>query len=248
MSDIRINILEKIRAGMVRPRPRWQFMLMGIGLILLLIGVVMIGGVAMAMVFQQLGSLDWDWVLMSRDGRMGWLLDLMPWMWMVLMLVMGIIAYWLFFRTERGYIYKPVIVVVVIGILSIGLGGVIYAVQGGAKLDEVLLDHVPAYQVMEQRRWLHFDRPEVGLLPVKVRGLLAPNLIQAEDLHGRDWEVRVDVEAEHPSQMNHLQYNDMVILKGRQLDDDTFEAVDMRWKKRLPEHGEKLYKKGVRKI
>lgn len=248
MSDISKNILEQIKEEGIKPRPRWQFILISLILIVVLTATVVIGGVAMSLIFLKLFNLEWDLVTVMGEGGRPAILGVLPLIWIVLLVLVLGLAVGVFEKTETGYKYHPILVVMGAILISVLLGAVLYGARGADLFDRVLQENIGAYNELEKRQALQFHLPEVGVLPGRVLEIVSPSIMQLEDLREHVWTVNLPPDLLEKKKFNHIPLNSMVVVRGEKLDDDSFEADDFHLKNDLPMRLKRKFKKSVREL
>ncbi len=236
MSNISKQIMDQIKDKGLKPRPRWQFVLIGILLVICLISTIISGGLVTSLIFLKLFNTQWDFVSLTGERGLPAILEVLPLVWIALLILVLLISIWAFERTEQGYKYKPTLVVLVAIVLSTALGGVIYITQGADLVDDLLQASWPSYQLMEERFEAKFHLPDKGILPGHVVVVESATVMQLEDYNNHLWRVRLNQNKVLPP--NHsfvgLQEGMTVFVIGQKQDEDSFLAVSVRKNKRLP--------------
>jgi hypothetical protein len=231
MNDISKHILEQIKEGGIKPRPRWQFVLARVLLIAALIASIVTGGLVMSLVFLKLGNLDWEYVSMFGERGLPPVFDVLPLIWISLLILVVLLAVFVFEKTDGGYKYSPGWIVLGAMALSLLLAGVIYLSSGAERFEEVMRNGLPFYEEMESRREARFHLPGMGILPGRVLAIQSRTEISLEDLQDQEWQViLVPVAAEHFNMMQ-LKPGQMIVAVGEKTTDDEFEAREIRLKR-----------------
>lgn len=223
MSNISKNILEKIENDQVKPKPKWQFLLMHILLIVVFLACLLVGGAMMGLIFLKINNVDWD--LLNRVEANFW--EFLPAIWFGLLLLMLLIAKQLFTMMEGGYRIRPVILIGLAVGVSLLLGGAIYFTKAADFLEISLRQNVPFYLQMESDATGRFARPDKGVLPGKVITMPVGQEFSLEDLSGKEWNVMYTTEAQ-PVRM--IKIGQPVMVLGTQLNETTFQADQIRVK------------------
>lgn len=229
MSDISKHVLEQIKDEGIKPRPRWQFVLMTVLLGIALVVAIIIGGLVTGLIYLKLFNVQWDYVSFAGEHGLPNILEVLPVIWIALLMLVLLLSVWAFERTENGYKYKPVWLVLAAIVLSAALGGVLFATKGAELFDELLMDNLPPYQEMEQRLEVRFHLPEMGILPGHVVEVESLTSMQLEDLREHVWEIQlVRPSFLPPKDFTGLQEGSMVFVIGEKTDEDNFVAYDVR--------------------
>jgi hypothetical protein len=139
-------------------------------------------------------------------------------------------------------------VVVVAILISVGLGAILYGARGADLFDRVLQENIAPYNELEKKQALRFHLPEAGILPGRVLEVTSPSTMQLEDLHEHVWTVNLPPNLLEKKKFNHIPLDSMVTVRGEKLDDDNFEADDLRLKNDLPMRLKRKLKKSVREL
>jgi hypothetical protein len=168
MSKISENIVGQIRESGIRPKARWRFVVANLLLLLALIATVVVGGLVMSLVFLKIGDLDWEYLSWGGERGLPRILESLPLIWLLLLVLMLLLSVWVFEKTEAGYRFRPVWLVLGSIAVSTIFGAVAYALHGPEMVDAFLRNALPAYHQMEQERLRQFHLPALGVLPGRV--------------------------------------------------------------------------------
>ncbi len=152
-SSISQQVLDKIEAEHVQPKPQWQCLLQRALPWSLFGAAVIIGSVGVAASLAVIQNERWvaDDTTIWRD-----VLSILPLFWLVVVLVFVGIALYQARHTERGYRYKATSLIGLTVLLSFAIGSLLYAVGGGDAAEEFAQRRMPGYpQMVEHRlqRW-----------------------------------------------------------------------------------------------
>lgn len=241
MNDIRTSVMDQIKKGAVKPRPKWQFVLAHVLLWSAFVGSVILGSIATSLVLRHFIAVEWGFLgHIGRNSIHGFML-IVPYLWFAVLALVTFLAYFVFVHTKGGYRYKPWIVVVASIALSIVVGSVLYGVRAADYMEDRFREHIGPYDEWQQKRDKHWVAPERGILGGRIDELDGLSHFTLEDVAGNDWEVEVPDEelwaGEDPRE------GIPVIIKGRQIDEDTFEAEYIRFGKRDFAHPKKRGKR-----
>lgn len=231
MSKLSKNIVDQIKGGKIKLKPKWQFVLRNTLLIAAVVIAIVIGGLVMSLVFLKVGDLDWE--LMSIYGERGLppFFEVLPMLWLLMLVLVLLLAVWSFEKTDSAYKIRPVWVVLGSILVSMLLAGVLYAVRGPELMEEVLRSTVPAYDQMERERVGRFHLPALGVLPGRVMELDLDRGLQMQDLKENIWMVKVLPESPAQRAMRNLRVGQMIMVIGEAKSKDQFLANDIRAKR-----------------
>ncbi len=231
MNDTSKHILEQIKEGGIKPRPRWQFVLSRVLLIVALVAAIVVGGLVMSLVLLKLGNLDWEYVSFFGERGLPPVFDVLPLIWIALLILVVLLAVFVFEKTDGGYKYSPGWIVLGTIVLSLSLAGLIYLSSGAERFEEAMRDRLPFYEEMEKRREARFHLPEMGILPGRVLSIRSRTEMSLEDLQNREWQVILVPNAVERFDLMRLKPGQMVFAIGEKQTENIFEAVEIRLKR-----------------
>ena len=231
MSKISENIVDQIKKEKVTPRPRWVFVVSNIVLITMLIVTVAMGGVAMSLIYLKLFSLEWNFVTLAGDRGLPHIFEVMPLLWILLLLVLLGAAVWAFERTEGGYRYQPTLVVVAAIFMSMLLGALIYTSRGAEVFENALRNNLPPYEAMEMAKEKKFLNPEQGILVGEFLEKLSEQQISVEDISEKEWTVDLPNQLARDRRLQTLKEGQPILVIGKKTADQTFEAREIKFKR-----------------
>lgn len=160
------KFIEKIskQLNAVKRKPKWQFIIQKTFIWGALIVAVILGAVAVSMIFFQLLTVEWG-VLRPRFGvkELGVYFGLIPYFWILVAGILLTFVYFDFRKTKSGYKYSGVLVVVFALIISIILGTILYLTETSIRVEDFFQNH-HFYQRMHDQRQGFWFNPESGLL------------------------------------------------------------------------------------
>lgn len=224
MSNISKNILEKIENDQVKPKPKWQFVVMHVLLIVIFLLCLWVGGAVMGLIFLKVNNVDWD--LLHRVEANFW--EFLPAIWFALLLLMLLVAKKVFSMMEGSYRIRPVILIAAAVGISLLLGATIYFTKAADFLETSLRQNVPFYLQMESDAAARFVRPDKGVLPGRIITAPVDQTFSLEDLSGKEWNVMYTTEAQPVVRI--IKIGQPVMVLGTQTGETTFQADQIRVK------------------
>jgi hypothetical protein len=199
------KVLERIAGENVVPRARWHFLLHNSVLWSLWVGSIVIGAMAVAASIFTVANFQWGFYQATHDTLFEFVVESLPYLWIVALGLFTFVAYQNVRHTKRGYRY-PLWIIVGLNITGSCFGGMfLYAVGGGQFVDETIGEHIPLHQpfmAVERGRWM---QPERGLIAGEVviineeEGTLVLRSFDGDEwqvettsLHEPDWDALND--------------------------------------------------------
>ncbi|MCC6643342.1 hypothetical protein IT411_01205 [Candidatus Peregrinibacteria bacterium] len=230
MSKISENIVDQIKKEGVKPRPRWQFVISNVLLVAVLIVTILMGGLAMSLIYLKLFNLEWRFVTFGGEHGLPRFFEVLPLLWIILLMILLGVGVWAFEKTESGYKYQPTWVVVGAIFMSMLLGGVVYFVNGADLVEDVLRANIPPYELMEMAKEQKFLNPDEGILVGRFDQIIMPGQLQLIDLLDKDWTVSLAGNLPDRLEVIHLNAGQPIVVFGVRTGDSTFEAKDLKFK------------------
>lgn len=231
MSKISENIVDQIKKEKVTPRPRWVFVVSNIVLITMLIVTVVMGGIAMSLIYLKLFNLEWGFVTFGGDRGLPRVFEVMPLLWILLLIVLLGASVWTFEKTETGYRYQPTMVVVGAIFMSMLLGAFIYTTRGAEIFETVLRNNLPPYEAMEMAKERKFLNPEQGILVGEFMEKITDQQITVEDISEHQWTVLLTANMANDRGVQRLERGQPILVIGKKTADQTFEAREIKFKR-----------------
>ncbi len=170
MTNLSGKVLHEIQSKNVKPIPAWRFLLKSFvawcGFVLL----VFFGAQAVSIILFLLSDHDWTELMQFPGGRIGYFFIVMPYLWLLALIVLTIAAYLDLKKTRGGHRYRPLIVILVIIGVSLFAGIGLHAMGMGKRADAMIEGGVPKYRQMAPRGMNIWDQPQHGRMIGVVEG------------------------------------------------------------------------------
>ncbi len=222
------KILERIKDAKVTPRSRLFFSLKNAAFWLLAGVSVLVGALAVSSILFRLINIPRVLPPGLPPPPFAVVFHLVPVLWIALFTAFSYLAYREVRSTKRGYRYELPPLLLMLLILTAGLGFAFYETGTGIVLDRFAARHVPFQRDLEglqRERWL---RPENGFLVGRLTDV-TPAGIRISDPKEVVWEITFS-ESISDEKKGRLESGERVGVRGRVLDADanTFLACDVR--------------------
>lgn len=235
MSEISKNIVEQIKEGGIKPKPRWQFVLKNALLMTAVVAAIVLGGLVMSLVFMKVADLDWELVSVNGERGLPRIFEVLPLLWMLMLVLVLLLAVWSFEKTDSAYRVRPVWVVLGSVGMSLLLAGLLFLVRGPNLMEDFLRAHVPVYDQMERDRFARFHLPMMGILPGQVVSFGGDcNCdLTLEDVRDNVWDVNVVPGSQAQRALGRLKVGQAILMIGEGQTEGQFMAKEIRPKQAL---------------
>jgi hypothetical protein len=168
MTKISEKTLAKLKAGEVKPKPKWRFLMRDSMVWLAFAVTVGVGSFAFAAMLFQLVNYDFDIYQKLGRGPVEHFFSSLPFIWIGLLAVFLFLAVYNLAHTRSGYKYKAILIWLGSVGLSIVLGTIFFYLGFGHLADRSLSKLMPPYQEYELKRQAVWHHPSKGLLAGEV--------------------------------------------------------------------------------
>src|SRR5438105_2720546 len=142
MQDHSLDIIAEIKTRGAEPRPRWHFLAWRALFWFLSTASVAVGGIAF--------SVAW-YVFFDNDGlhvSFSNILQVIPYVWLLVLGVFVVCAYFGFRHTKKGYRYPAALVLPLLIAASIGVALALDSYDVGQTVHKYLLSHTDFYDAL----------------------------------------------------------------------------------------------------
>ena len=193
MKDFSKNILQTIERKNIQPLPRWIFFAQQAGLVGAFLLSVLVGGISVSVILFSLSdAVETGMGRMMRMHPGPFLFTYLPYVWVLVMIAFGALAYVEARHTKAGYRYRMATIVGASFLASIVLGGLLHAAGAGRLVDRRFAEVVPQYRGLDARKmhlWMH---PQEGVIAGRIVSGSATTTLTIEDFTGMRWIVETD--------------------------------------------------------
>lgn len=225
--DIGDKILKTIHEKHILPKSKWKFLLKnyvlwGIGILSFIIG-----SISFSVVIFMIKNSDWDIYQNITGNLLEFILLILPYFWIVLLILLVFIVQYNLQHTKHGYKYSPSVVVAIIILTSSLFGLLFYNIGLGRAVDDALADNSQVYRKLLNHRQAIWMKTNQGLLSGIVVKIYDNNNFQFEDLGQKTWKILRKKECPICRDIE-FGVGDKLRIVGQQIDSDSFEAFMIR--------------------
>tara|TARA_Y100000310_G_scaffold323497_2_gene383895 strand:+ start:871 stop:1701 length:831 start_codon:yes stop_codon:yes gene_type:complete len=220
------KILEKIKEDKLTPIDRRIFVAKNYGMWALAGISLLIGSIAVSVMIFTTSNRDWDIYTHVSDSRLEYIVEVIPYLWIVILILFVFVADYNLRKTNKGYRFRLLqLVLTTIGI-SLALGTLLYLFGAGHALDTALHGKIPFHKGAIHRQEIFWDRAEDGFLAGTITEFTEGRNFTLEDFEKQIW--LINGEKLPPPMMGMMTRGDKVRIVGKKLPDFVFEACMIR--------------------
>jgi hypothetical protein len=212
-SDLSHLVLQKIENEHVAQVPRWQFTLSEYSVWLLWVLSVCIGAIAFSVIIFFAMHARYAPYEATHDGAFLFFLEVMPYAWVVVFILMAVLAHFNLRHTKRGYKFAVWQILLSSIVVSFMGGALLHTAGMGFKVDSFIAQRVPflpTFHTWEARMW---QEPQEGRMIGRfVHEGTLPGVVTFEDAQGAQWEL--DTRELNPLDLDRLYKEEMVRVVG----------------------------------
>lgn len=237
MEKLIAETIGKIKKENIKPEPRWRYLAKKYSAWLSFFAIALVGAAALSTAYFLVSQLDWDLYPATHRRPVFYFLSLLPYLWIILLMILAFLAFFNLRKTENGYRYNfSKIALSVLGCLFVF--GLLMVFSGfGEKINGTMARGFPGYGKLVTTKEAQWSQPEKGLLAGTIKSI-SEKSIDLEDLEGKEWQVAYGGETIICPSVN-LESGKMIKAIGREESSQTFQANEIR-----PWQGKGKMKKG----
>jgi hypothetical protein len=183
------KLVEKIKEEKMAPKPRWHFLLKDYVIWAAGILALLVGAAAVSVMIYLLKYNGWELQEQTKKSILEFFLLTLPYFWIIFLGLFVFILYYNFKHTKKGYRY-PVWVIATAGVgASIILGGVFYLCGLGQRIDNVLGERAPFYEIVMNRQLNFWFNPDEGRLAGVIASEVEEGNFYLIDPSGKTWQI-----------------------------------------------------------
>lgn len=226
MNKFSEKIIEKIKIEGISPRPKWEFLLKDSVLWFGFALSVLMGGISVSLIMFLVMTGDLDIYKDLYGSVFSALAFVVPFFWLLVLIIFIIGAYLNYRFTDSGYRFKYIYVLLLSLVMSFFVGAFIFH-SGMAKwLHFELTEKMPFYDNMHPGVESIWMKPEKGFLTGVIISKKSEYEIEVLTPDVKIWVVNIE-NAKVPKKMP-LDLKIMIKILGKKLSDNSFEAYEIR--------------------
>jgi hypothetical protein len=191
MTELEKKVLEAIEKQNLTPKPYAYFLARRSVFWALAALSILLGAVSVAMGIFAIQDMMQEGGRQFNDMPFDDILQSLPVIWLVCFILFCFSAYYGLRRTRRGYRYRPLSVMALIILASLGLGWLLHVAQAGQFINNALSVHFASYANYTHVPYAEWSRPDDGYLGGEVQSVEAGKSLVLKDFSGDEWAVDI---------------------------------------------------------
>jgi len=220
------KIIDKIKFENIQPIPRWKFLLKNGAVWTAFLLAVVLGALAFSVVLFSIQQSEFDLLSHMSHSRLEFLLGLLPFFWILTLVVFLVLAIFSVQYSRKGYKFTVTRLVAISAALSILLGTVFFIAGGGEKLENAFAVNVEVYQSLQEKKVRIWTNPEEGFLSGTIVNTDSNNSLQLKDFEEKTWEIRYQDAFISPRVL--LEPGEKIKLVGKLTGQQSFQVEEIR--------------------
>lgn len=233
MSELKHKILEQIKNEKITPKPRWVFSTIRTLVWSSIVFSMIIGSISIAIITFAITDTDWDMYTQMHKSFLEYVIFLLPYFWIVGMIVFAILGYFAFQKTAGGYRMMPYLIVFGGFIISLVCGLMLYSLGFGEALHEIFAKRIPFYDHVVFMKRDIWSRPQDGMISGKIKLIPATSTFILLNWQNNSWIITTNGSTTLLGKTT-IQDGDMVKIIGEKINTTTFSAHEIRPWQRPP--------------
>lgn len=187
------TVLRRIEVEKIEPTPRWHFIFSEYSMWTMWVVSIGVGAISVAVTLYVSVHAGYALYEATHESWLEFLVDITPWLWLIVFVLMAVVGYLNLKKTERVYQY-PVWQILLSSILLSVVGGVILNSFGaGTLVESALQKTMPMYTSLSKLEQQWWQRPQLGLLLGQAVDInSAGGTAVFVDIQNNTWELSLD--------------------------------------------------------
>lgn len=219
------NIIDKIKNKGIKQRPKWHFTLLRLFRRVCYVLCILIGAISFSIILFASQQSDFDLFSHMSHSRLELFLAILPFFWVILLLIFLAFAVIIFRKSSRGYKYHWLFLFGISAASSILIGTLFFKLGGAHQLEKAFATRVSAYESIQKQKVKAWSNPESGFLAGTLDEI-SKNNWQLIDFNNNYW--KIEIEEALISRPVQLESGEKVKLVGDIIKANHFKAIEIR--------------------
>lgn len=219
------NFISRIKEENIKPIPRWRYSLRNMILWLTFLLSVILGALAFSIILFAIQQIEFNLIKHMTHSRMEMWLGLLPFLWIITMLLFLLVSIFGLKKTRKGYKFTVKRLIAASTIMSMLLGTMFF-IGGGAKwLENAFAMNVEFYEGVNEKKIKMWSIPEEGYISGYIVSV-EDSAIQLKDFNETLWTV--DIFDAKIFAIVQLDEGEKIKIIGEMISTDHFKAEEVR--------------------
>jgi cytochrome c-type biogenesis protein CcmE len=219
------TLISKMKDQNLKPIPKWHFTLKGMTIGFTLLVSVIIGGLAFSIILFSIQQLGFDLISHMSHSKIEFLLGLLPFLWIVLLIVFLVIGMISIKNSKKGYKFSPSKLLIINTAFSILLGTLFFIGGGAQWFENVFAVKIELYESINEKKINMWSMPENGYLSGTIESVNEETL-KLVDFKNKSWTI--DYQQAHIPPIVLLEEGEVIKLRGKMNSAGYFIANEVR--------------------
>jgi heme/copper-type cytochrome/quinol oxidase subunit 2 len=219
------KIIEQIENQHIEPTPKWYFNIKNLWFWMAFITSLLIGSISFSIILYSIQQTDFELLKHLKHSRLETVLVLLPYFWLVFLLVFSIVAFVSFKHFKNAYKYDLIHILGLSVFLSFLLGTLIFISNGSKFLENKFANKVEIYKSIEDKRLQYWMNPEEGFLAGTIKEAKLDTIILI-DFNQKKWNIYYHNVFIPP--IIEITEGEQIKLVGKKINDSSFEATEIK--------------------
>lgn len=219
------KLIQTIRERDIKPVPKRYFILKNVLFWSGFIVAMLLGAIAFAVILFCMQQTDFDLVSHLTHSRLEFFLGLLPFFWLVSLIIFLIVAMTSFKHSDKGYKLATGRLAAYCAALSILAGTLFFLAGGGRELEQAFGIRVGLYESMQEKKVKIWSMPEAGYLSGTIE-TAGDTTFTLQDFKGTSWTIAYPAAFVAP--VVALEAGEKVKMIGKMQGEGRFRAEEIR--------------------
>lgn len=215
------QLIEKMKLQNIKPKPGWHYTAKTIFSWFAFITSVLLGAFAFSIVLFSIQQIEFDLIAHMSHSYIEFLMGLVPFFWIISLIVFLIIAMVGIKNSKKGYKFSYSRIIAFSASFSILLGTLFFIGGGAQWLEHAFSVQVGIYESVQDKKIKMWNKPDEGYLGGTILKLTEES-IELEDFNNQTWLIDIGQANVSPNVL--LVEKEMIKIIGEITSDDNFLA------------------------
>jgi len=219
------KLINKMKNQNLKPIPKWRFTMKGMAIGFTIFISVILGGLAFSIILFSIQQLGFDLIVHMSHSKIEFLLGLLPFLWIVTLIIFLILGIISIKHSRKGYKLSPSKLLIINSAFSILLGTLFFIGGGAQWLENKFAVKMEFYKSVQENKINMWSMPEDGFLSGTIE-LVNDNTLQLIDFDNQSWII--DYQEAHIPPAVLLEEGEVIKLRGKMNSSNNFHAEEVR--------------------